>query len=155
MVLTSTKRELNKMKNIIASYPAYDVIEATMNKDGVKSLRANTELALRNERSDGHNHLNHYMISSVVSSAVGDNQDPIKALERAKANGHKLHFIFALGTCLTAHKQAKKEYIEVTHGDRIYFEGRLFEIQPANNDNLCLKEIPSDGYSLMTIREIA
>lgn len=144
------------MKNIIAAYPAYDVVEAKTNKDGVKELHAEQKLIQGNRKlaaNHRYQHLNKFMISSVASSALKDNKDPIAAIERAKANGHDLHFIFGLGSCLTAHKQARKEYIEVSVGDKVYFEGRLFELQAANNNNLHMKEIPSEGYSLMTIRE--
>ena len=140
---------------IIKSYPAYDVIKATTNEDGVKALHADDKLVLRKENLNNpdYQHLNKFMISSVASSALKNNRCPIKAIERAKTNGHDLHFIFELGSCLTSHKQAKKTYIEVSIDDRIYFEGRLFEIKAASNDNLTLKEIESEGYSLMTIRE--
>ena len=133
------------MTFIISQYPAYDVIRAKTNSFGVKNLTAGTELALRNSpENEQHNHLHHYMISSVASSAVESNDCPLEAIERAKKNGHQQHFIFALGSCLTAHKQARKEYTEVSIGDMVYFQGLVFKIQPANNNNLHLEQITED-----------
>lgn len=121
------------------SCPAYDVIEGPREKYGVEpclTLAAGDELACKLR-----SYYTTFQIGSVVSSSLADGRCPLAALERAKGFGHDLHFIFALSTSITSHKQARKTYIGVTIGQRVRFEGRYFEIVRQSNDNLGLKDL--------------
>jgi len=139
----------NREYKVVADYPAYDVIRFEPKKTYTSRLHptsyklyAGDELVLAG--SGRYAHTRKYKINSVVSSTLSDGRDPVAAVERAKNNGHELHFIFGLGSVLTSHKVEKKRFIEVKHGDVVEFEGLIFTIEPANNDNLSLVEV-KDG----------
>lgn len=133
-----------KTKRIIESYPACDIIELEpasytsnypeINEVGGINLKAGDKLYNLNTRSK-------HMIGSVASSALKDGDCPFKARDRAIKNGHDQYFVFGLGTCLTAHKQAKETYIGVRAGQHVFFEGKHFEIIATGNQNLGLKEV--------------
>lgn len=123
---------------ILYSCPAYDVVEGTLERysaDPCVVLTDGVELANADKP------MRHYMIGSVVSSCMKRGDCPIDAVERAKGFGHDLHFIFALGSCISLHKQARTTYVGVRVGQRVKFEGRYFEIVAQANDNLGLKQI--------------
>lgn len=122
---------------IIDTCAAYDVVEPFFNASrGLPVLRAGEELA------DANKPMRHYQIYSVISSALKDGDDPLYAYQRALERGHKLHFIYALGSSITAWKRDRKQYIGVRIGSRYWFEGHVFEITKESNDNLGLKLIP-------------
>lgn len=126
---------------LITEYPAYDIYSRKSYR-GINVLRDGDELALRESVEDkAHNHLYHYSIGSVFGYAVENNDDPMESYNRAIENNHKIHWIIALYSCLTAHKVAKKIYYEVSIGEKVYFMGKYFEITKENNDNLGLLEI--------------
>jgi len=133
-----------KTKRIIESYPACDIIELEpapytsnypeINSVGGINLKAEDELYNLDTRGK-------HMISSCVSSALKDGDDPLACHQRAIDLGHETHFIIALASCLTSHKQAKKTYIGVKAGQHVFFEGKHFEIITTGNQNLGLKEV--------------
>ena len=131
------------MKTLLKSYPAYDVFSK---KDGF-----NITHLLDGEKIIQKDHLSKHMIGSVASYAVKNGDCPYASRDRAIKNGHDLYYIFALGSCLTSHKQEKKKYIEVSAGEVIHFEGHLFEIIKQNNNNLGL-EILCSEYEWQDIR---
>lgn len=128
----------------VADYPAYDIVRIETITGPFSAdlqephyvLEDGDELAL-DSGSVKHGH--HYQIGSVVSSALERGDDPLEAVERATNNGHKLHFIFGLGSSITSQKRDKKTYIEVSYGDIVRFEGRYFTIDKAPNQNLRLE----------------
>ncbi|PYJ10797.1 MAG: hypothetical protein DMF06_05170 [Verrucomicrobia bacterium] len=118
---------------VLHDFPAYDVVEPIASAfRGMPVLTAGDELALADSP------MQHYKISSVASYALQNNDCPIEAVERAKANGHDLHFVFALGTVLTSHKRAKGRYIGIECGREYWFEGKVIRFEPAPNRNLKL-----------------
>jgi len=122
-----------KVKNVVGSYPAYDVIN-NEDENGVIKLKAGDNLIKKN-------HLTKFKINSVMSYALEYNECPIKAYERAIELKQEVYFIFGLGSCLTSHKQKRKEYIEIYAGAKVYFQGKNFIVKKANNDNFNLEEI--------------
>lgn len=81
--------------------------------------------------------LRFYKVGSVVSSCTKYDDCPIEAIERAVRNANALHFIFSLPVSLTAHSEQKKPALAVCLGsDEYMFEGRLFTIASAPNNNL-------------------
>lgn len=138
------------MKNIIASYPAYDVVEAKTNAFGVKWIEDNMQLVRRNKRlslTDKYQHLSKFTVGCVVGYAVKNNDCPIEAIERAKKHGHEMYWLSQNASCITSHKQARKEYVEIATDDIVYFQGKLFKVYAQSNGNLGLEEVEatSDG----------
>lgn len=122
--------------------PAYDVVEGPRERfglDPVLVLNDGDEIACLNvPYPDLHKQ---FQVGSVVGYALRNGDCPVKALDRARANGHDLWFIFGLAVSITAHKQARKTYIGVTIGQRVRFEGRYFEIVKTGREHLGFKEI--------------
>ena len=83
-----------------------------------------------------------YKVGSVASYALQYNECPIEAVKRAEKDGHELHYVYGLGTAITA-QGIKPDYgVAVEYGDVIYFEGHLFELIQAPNYNVELKMLP-------------
>ncbi|WP_298983441.1 hypothetical protein [uncultured Roseibium sp.] len=82
-----------------------------------------------------------FTVASVFGYAVKNNSCPIKAMERAKENGHAVYYIFPNAVVLTVHKEAKKVVPAFTWGDEIKFLGKKFRIEKAPNDNARLVEV--------------
>ena len=120
-------------KTVIATYPAYDVVTLEpQSQKGDINLKAGDKLITPE-------HLNKYMISSVVSSVLEDGGDPIAAFKRAIEFKHPTHFIIALASVLSSHKQEKQFYIQVEIGMLVNFEGHTFKVTKQNNNNLGLQ----------------
>lgn len=137
--MTDTLKTLDASRNVLFTCPAFDVVEGVLERhkpNPVIVLKHGDELCeLGSKRC--------YSIGSVVGYYIENGDCPIKGLERAKEHGHDLHYIYAHGVALTAHKQARKEYIGVEIGQCVRFEGRYFQIGKAPNDNLSLTEVPA------------
>ena len=84
---------------------------------------------------------NFYTLGSVVSYAIGMCSCPFEAVERAKANGHELHFAFGNGVSITSHTRDQEISFMVNHGDEIKFHGKMFEIVATANNNIGLKPV--------------
>lgn len=126
-----------KRDSIVDSCPAWDEVQRapiTSTIDGAQgaiNLTANENLILKGT-------MHRYYINSCVSYALENNKDPIRSYERAIANGHETHWISQHCTVITSHEQDRVTYVQVEIGQRVFFEGRLFEIGSAPNDNLRL-----------------
>lgn len=108
----------------------------------VTVLQAGERLVLEYESRFGHGKLMRaYSINSVVSYALEYNECPIEAIERAKANGHKLVWINASASIIHNGPRSTNKHILVELGMKVYFQGHFYEIVKAPNDNLDLKEI--------------
>jgi hypothetical protein len=119
---------------IVFDCPAYSVEQLPVNQDGYTVLQAETKLAARSARGTAIR----YLISSVVSYALKSGACPIAQVDNARANGHDLHFIIALGSTLSSTKLAKERLVFVAPGMKVIFEGRRFVIAATHNDNLKL-----------------
>lgn len=82
-----------------------------------------------------------YMIGSVVSGALSDGRDPVAELDRARRFGHELVFIFGTGVCIHNGPRSTTKHILVELGMLIRFEGNLYTLEKAPNDNLRLKPV--------------
>lgn len=90
------------------------------------------------------NDLETFRISSVASSALQRNDDPVEAVERAKRLGHELVFIYGLGASIVAGgPRAPEPYIRVTIGMTVRFQGNFYTIEKAPNHNLRLQPVPA------------
>ena len=125
---------------IIVKYPAYTIIKAETNRlvHGEKfmvpfpSIRNPREMIWRE-----------FSIGSVVSYAMENKECPITAIDQACKNGHghELHYVFGCGASITSHSRPHEIKKGFRFGEVIEFEGRKFELVPAPNSNVGLKEI--------------
>lgn len=80
---------------------------------------------------------------SVVSYAQSYSECPIAAIEDTKHRmerdphaGHKLHWFNPKAISLTSHKQPHEVYMGLKLGERFRFEGRIFSLKAASNNNV-------------------
>ena len=130
-----------KKQELVASYPAYDVYRREATSDGIVNITVD-DILVKPSR------IGKYQAGSVVSYALEYNECPMKAVERCKQNmidhprsGHKLHWINALASAISSDPTEKVDVIEVHYGMKVKFEGIVFTIEEANNNNLQLKEV--------------
>jgi len=117
-----------KKQQIIKSYPAFDVVRREADRHGVINITAN-ETITDESMSGG------WYLGSVVSFALESNDCPLEAVERAKTNRHDLHWINAESTCISSSPQDLPARIQIKEDDIIRFEGKLFTIAKAPNNN--------------------
>jgi len=113
--------------NIIASYPAYDVVEPTRDSCGNIPVVAGQVIIVGGRK---------FRAGSVVSYMLESGLDPVAAVQRAIENGHPLVWMNPEAAMLTAEKRAKTTHVAVTYQDRIRFEGVTYTLEPAPNNNL-------------------
>ena len=126
------------MTKILADYPAYTIIspESKLLVDRehfmvpFPSIRNPREMIWRE-----------FSIGSVISFALRNKEDPIKALDEARKLGHELHYVFGLGVSITSHQRPHETKKGFHFGDVIEFEGIKFELVPAPNSNVALKRV--------------
>jgi hypothetical protein len=121
----------------IADYPAYRIVEPQPRK----VWKADETFAIPYHSARYGTLWHFYMLGSVVSYAQRYSNCPIAALDRARKNGHDLHFAIALPTVVSSTPSPKATVVGLGWGDRIAFEGRTFELVKANNDNVSLREV--------------
>lgn len=123
-----------KKSYVVAKYPAYTVVKRdTISNNGVVyyNLVARDKLITKK-------HLGTYTVGSVVSYALEYNENPIEEYNRCVANGHATHWINSDGATISNMKKDPYDVIEVDYGDVVMFEGVLFTIEKAPNNNLKL-----------------
>lgn len=128
-------------KTVVASYPAYDVIlprKATL--FDYPEFKAGAEIAVM--FSGGRNY-KMFTIGSVVSYALESTEDPIEAYKECIARGDEAYWLNANCVSITSNNEAKKEYFLVEIGEEILFEGIIFRVEPASNNNLSLVKVGS------------
>ena len=80
-----------------------------------------------------------YTLGSIVNYAIKNCECPFESVERAKKNGHKLHWANQNSTMITSHAREKDVSFMQEHGDEIRFHGKTFKIVPTANDNIDLE----------------
>jgi hypothetical protein len=83
--------------------------------------------------------LHTFTMGSVVGYALRCNEDPVAAIDRARKNGHQLVWINANGAMISNQQRVAKGHIRVTIGMVVRFQGNLYTIERAPNQNLQLK----------------
>ena len=124
-----------KKDTLVESFPAYDIYQRDTYDGKFINVTVDDVLGLKHPRGFYHT----FYCGSVISYALSNNDDPIAYYETAKARGEQMYWINARGAMLTAHKRDPEKVIAIEVGTLIKFEGVLFEIVPAPNDNLHLK----------------
>lgn len=139
---------MNATEEVIASYPAYKIVRRAASKAiadrGFPRIRVGDVLGLRRVYR-GDSYYQSFSPGSVVSYAQQYGEDPIEAVDRARANGHQLHWINARATCLHNGPIVQETLVEVTIGMVVMFEGVLMRIQSAPNDNLRFERVTIGG----------
>uniref|UniRef100_A0AAU8HYA3 Uncharacterized protein n=1 Tax=Rhizobium phage IG49 TaxID=3129228 RepID=A0AAU8HYA3_9CAUD len=125
----------NKAK-IIVSFPAYTIVSPAHNK-----LRHGESIMVEFDAIRGGTIWREFKVGTVASYAIEYFECPIKAVERAKANGHELHYAFGMGVSITSHKRDHEIKKGFRFGDEIILEGYVFEIVKAPNSNIALKMV--------------
>ena len=131
------KSEVLRNEAVVASFPAYDIVEREPNRDGYVVLSVEDLLGM----DSGRGYYSSYYLGSAVSYALANGDCPVRSVERVKERGEALWWINARGSSLSAGSRAKEKLVLVWPGMRVRFEGRLFEIAKAPNSNLKLVEL--------------
>jgi hypothetical protein len=120
-----------KKQSVVANYNAFDVVKREKTSGGFVNLNAGETLVTSE-------HLSIFSINSAVSYALSYNEDPVEAYNQCIELKNQAHWIVGRGASLSSHKKDKEIHIEI-NTDQIYrFEGQLFKIDNAPNNNLAL-----------------
>jgi hypothetical protein len=116
------------MTKVVADFPALVVYDA--GADEIMNVPAPRETVfVFAEKTRNHGTLYpRHLASSVALYARQYGEDEAAAVERAKANGHEIHFFIALGAMLTAERQAKVSAILLEPGRKIRLDGEVLEV---------------------------
>jgi hypothetical protein len=138
-------------EDVVDNFPAYMIVRRELtNGIFIKGRRVaidftdiydSESLGLRKETSRGVVY-KEFKPGSVVSYALQNHDDPIAEVARAVERKHQLHWLNACGSAITSQKRPQEVWTLVQIGMLVRFEGRLFTIQRAPNDNLNL--VPFD-----------
>lgn len=79
-----------------------------------------------------------FTVGTVIGYALRNGDDPVEAIDQARANGHELVWINANGAVLSAERRPSLGHIIIQLGDRVRLEGRVYTIAAAPNRNLKL-----------------
>ena len=110
----------------------YDIITFKVSGNGNINLKAG-DILINSHHS--------YKISSAASFALANGECPIETYNNCIAAGDNAYWILALSTVLTSHVRERGVRIKVDIGQKVNFEGRIFEITKEPNHNLGLKPV--------------
>lgn len=128
------------MNNIIATYPAYDVVQPDTDDRGAARITAGEPLMIyRGDNYTGDSH--EAYAGSIVSYALASGRDPIELVQRALKNGEEMHWISLASVTITARRRAKRVVKALHAGQLVNFEGLTFAIVNAANDNYRLEQV--------------
>jgi hypothetical protein len=124
------------------AHPGYDQVVLDVSpKNGLINLKYGDII-----QRDGR--LTSYKIGSVIGYALDSGDDPIEWYERAKENGHDLHWANQQGVCISASGGKRPpDHIQVKTGQLVNYEGLVFRLDPAPNDNIKLVEVGKIKYT--------
>ena len=79
---------------------------------------------------------------SVVSYAMKHKDCPIEAIDQARERGEKTHWLNGVALVISNPPTIyETPRVRIAFGDRVVFEGRIFEVTRAPNRNASLREI--------------
>lgn len=142
----------------IAFYPAYIIARRMLTKGAIingrrreiefTEIKSGESLGLPRDSRNGR-YFQEFKPGSVVSYALENGDDPIESLEKSKKLCHQLHWLNACGAMLTSAPRKQETWTLIMVGMLVRFEGRLFTIQNAPNQNLKLVpfELPKMKFS--------
>ncbi len=82
-----------------------------------------------------------FKFGSVVSYALAYSECPIEAYERARKTGNEIYWLTQMPTMLTSSHTPKENRVALEFGDKLIFEGHIFELVPEANRNAGLREV--------------
>ena len=131
---------------MIADYPAWTIYRAAPRKSwalGIdRPIFRDSDIIGLPWDSRRYGTMHHwYRFGSVASFALKSDDCPIRSVNRAKEHGHKLYWLNPEPTVLTNDRRPKEERVALEWGDEVVFEGRLFRIEKAPNQNAELVEV--------------
>jgi hypothetical protein len=129
-----------KLGALLHSFPAWDIYEAAPRMHYDLQVARPTFMACDvvglPYATKRHGILHHWFtFGSAVSYALEYREDPIEAHSKAVENGHLTHWLNTLPTTLTSDTLPKEDRVAVDWGDEVIFEGKLFKIMRAPNNN--------------------
>lgn len=130
------------MTNIIADYPAYTIIENRPNWRGQTVIRAGEVYAIRSKKHyrTGEQLWTFVTAGSAASYAISNDECPVAGYARAKARGHKTHWLNNNAVTISANPGPKTTHKEIIVGQIVVMEGRYFKVENAPNGNFTLTE---------------
>jgi len=87
------------------------------------------------------NHWGEFSPWDIFNCSANNNECPIKAMDRAKKNGHRIYTMLAHGTCISRFEEDKKEALIIDTDVNYYYCGKLFKMVTEPNGNFGLVEI--------------
>ncbi len=129
------------MNVLIEEFPAYKVMKrGHADWQNAPTFKSGEIIAIKR---DGY--YDRFKLGSVVSFSLEMGKDPIAAFEKAAEKGQRLWWATKLATCISSLAELKNTIYAVEFGEKISFEGWIFEIQPDYNDNIKLVKIEPDS----------
>lgn len=123
---------------VVASFPAYDVLKPRVcTLTNLPLFNADDVVGVLAPRG----YYKQYSFGSAVSYALKNGDDPIASYAQEVARNHPTHWLNQCAVSLSSSKQEKKTIYEINVGDEILFEGVVFRVDTAPNDNLKLVEV--------------
>lgn len=144
--------DILKTGAIIQDHPAFEIRRAVAKQHhGLDAeypqFRAGDILGLPFETARYGTMYHWFIFGSVASYALQYNECPIEAVAKVQERiargetGHQLHWLNPTGSMLTAEARAKETRVALDWGDWLIFEGRIFEVTKAANNNATLREV--------------
>lgn len=119
-----------KKQAVIKLYPAAQIVKREADRKGYINLTDGEKITDSVEAAAGT-----WTVGSVISYALKSNNCPLKAVERARSNGHDLYYIYANASVLSSSDSERVTKILIEEGDVVCFEGQLFTIKDTFNNN--------------------
>lgn len=123
---------------VVDSFPAYDVIKPhTLSPFDLPVFKADDTVGVKAPRG----YYKQYSFGSAASYALKNYECPIESYNQTVERNQETHWLNQCAVSLSASKQEKKTIYEINVNDEIIFEGVVFQVKTAPNDNLKLVKI--------------
>jgi hypothetical protein len=120
-----------KKDTVVKSFPAVDIVTREKDSQGVINVTAGDHVTDASFHSD-------WVFGSVASYALENNECPFMAAERANTFGHELYWLNQSATVISSNPSTLPKRILLQPEDVVRFEGKLFTLQDAPNNNKSL-----------------
>ena len=124
-------------ESMIADFPAYTIFRARESIiNGYVEVHHGDEFQLRIR-----DQFTKFRFGSVVGYACQHAECPFAAHNNAIDLGHETHWVTQMSISITNGKQEKKQYVALSMGQVVLFEGKKFKLTETHNDNIELVEV--------------
>jgi hypothetical protein len=121
-----------KKQIVIASCPAFETVSRQSDRDGFINITAGEKLHFGNSL---------YTVNSAASCALENNECPVAGYKREKSLGFPTHWLSQDATVISRCANEKGTAVLAELDTKYRFEGKIFTISKANNNNLSLDEV--------------